>query len=223
LITDTASSSLATTHAPYDRIISDLLAKGWSVTPDFVQTDILACLRQAASRYWNDQHFHRAGIGKGNNHAVYNDVRTDYVMWIDPVDAATAIKQYLGVIDALRCELNRKLLLGLVEFEGHIAFYPRGTYYRKHLDQFRNDDMRIITSILYLNENWHEEDGGQLRIYTGENSYQDILPQAGQLVSFLSSEFFHEVLPTNRERLSITGWYKKRDHAQLLHQAITQA
>jgi SM-20-related protein len=83
--------------------------------------------------------------------------------------------------------------------------------------------MRIITSILYLNENWHKEDGGQLRIYTGENSYQDILPQAGQLVIFLSSEFFHEVLPTNRERLSITGWYKKRDHTKLLQQAVSGA
>ena len=223
MITDAAASSLPTTHSRYEQIIFDLLEKGWSVTPDFIQTDILACMRQAASRYRDKQYFYRAGIGKGGARTVHNDVRTDYVMWIDPADNASPIKQYLGIIDELRRELNRKLLLGLVEFEGHIAFYPRGTYYRKHLDQFRNDDMRIITSILYLNENWHEEDGGQLRIYTGENSYQDILPHAGQLVTFLSSEFFHEVLPTNRERLSITGWYKKRDHNQLLHQAISPA
>lgn len=223
MITDAAASSLPTTHSRYEQIIFDLLEKGWSVTPDFIQTDILACLRQAASRYRDKQYFYRAGIGKGSARTVHNDVRTDYVMWIDPADTASPIKQYLGIIDELRRELNRKLLLGLVEFEGHIAFYPSGTYYRKHLDQFRNDDMRIITSILYLNENWHEEDGGQLRIYTGENSYQDILPHAGQLVTFLSAEFFHEVLPTNRERLSITGWYKKRDHNQLLHQAISPA
>lgn len=221
MITEPAPLHFETTPSPCEQIIFDLLEQGWSVAPGFIEGEVLHALQQSASRYWSDQQFNRAGVGKGNDHAVHNDIRSDYVMWIDPANASAPMMQYLGIIEELRLELNRRLLLGLFEFEGHIAFYPRGSYYRKHLDQFRNDDMRIITSILYLNENWREEDGGQLRIYTSENSYQDILPQAGQLVTFLSSEFFHEVLPTNRERLSITGWYKKRAHTQLPHQTIS--
>jgi SM-20-related protein len=221
LIIEPASIHTETTRNACEQIVVDLLDKGWSVIPGFIQSDLLHSLRLAASSYWNDQQFYRAGIGKGNDHTVHDTVRTDYVMWIDPAAASAPIRQYLDIIEQLRLELNRKLLLGLFEFEGHIAFYPRGTYYRKHLDQFRNDDMRIITSILYLNENWRAEDGGQLRIYTGDNSCLDILPLAGQLVTFLSSDFFHEVLPTKRERLSISGWYKKRDFTRLLHQAVS--
>jgi SM-20-related protein len=36
----------------------------------------------------------------------------------------------------------------------------------------------------------------------------DIFPEGGKLVVFLSGESPHEVLPTNKERISITGWFK---------------
>jgi len=38
----------------------------------------------------------------------------------------------------------------------------------------------------------------------------DVPPLAGTLVTFLSGEFPHEVLPTTRERLSVTGWFCTR-------------
>ena len=35
-------------------------------------------------------------------------------------------------------------------------------------------------------------------------------PPGGTLVSFLSAELYHEVLPARRDRASITGWFKTR-------------
>ena len=36
------------------------------------------------------------------------------------------------------------------------------------------------------------------------------LPQAGTLALFLSADMPHEVLPATRERLSLTGWFRRR-------------
>jgi SM-20-related protein len=38
----------------------------------------------------------------------------------------------------------------------------------------------------------------------------DVLPVGGTLVLFLSQRIAHEVLPGNRVRLSIAGWFKTR-------------
>ncbi len=70
--------------------------------------------------------------------------------------------------------------------------------------------MRAISVALYLNENWGEAEGGCLRIYTGGGASQDVSPRGGRLVAFLSDRFEHEVLPATRDRLSFTGWYRRR-------------
>jgi SM-20-related protein len=67
--------------------------------------------------------------------------------------------------------------------------------------------------ITYLNPEWGAADGGELRIYTaGENPepYRDVPPHAGTLVCLLSDTVYHEVLAPRRERLSLTGWFRRR-------------
>jgi SM-20-related protein len=116
-------------------------------------------------------------------------------------------------MEAVRVNLNRALYLGLFEFEAHFAVYAPGAFYRAHLDNFRGTSARIVTAILYLNEDWQTVDGGQLRLYTtGEEGgeYVDLLPEAGQWILFDSARFWHEVLPARRERFSLTGWLRTR-------------
>ena len=109
--------------------------------------------------------------------------------------------------------MNRELALGLFALEAHLALYPVGARYGCHLDRFQDDDHRVISVSLYLNSDWGAEDGGALRLYLGEpesEPYEDVLPTAGTLVCFLSGKFHHEVLPSRRERLSVTGWFTRR-------------
>jgi SM-20-related protein len=83
------------------------------------------------------------------------------------------------------------------------------------LDQFHAVPHRIVTVILYLNDAWMEADGGQLRMYfpqeDGSERIEDVLPVGGRLVVFLSEEIPHEVMPTQKERISITGWLRNID------------
>lgn len=146
----------------------------------------------------------KAGIGKESKQ-INEGIRGDYISWIDPHSAPEPVRAYLNTITALRLFLNEALFLGLKDFEVHIARYPAGAFYKRHLDQFHKDDHRRLSVICYLNEDWKEEHGGQLRIFEKSGS-SDILPVAGRLVCFRSELLEHEVLPSTRERVSITGW-----------------
>ena len=95
-------------------------------------------------------------------------------------------------------------------FEAHYAIYPRGGFYRRHRDRFHDDDARVLSCVLYLNEGWSPEHGGALRLHLDGNESRDVLPAGGTLACFLSERFEHEVLPATRERLALTGWFRRR-------------
>ncbi|MCB1735735.1 MAG: 2OG-Fe(II) oxygenase [Gammaproteobacteria bacterium] len=197
-----------------ERFIDALADVGWCVVDDFITPIRVAELRANLLASWEEGEFRPAGVGRGEKWELKPEVRTDRVCWLDPNQATPPVRFYLELMERLRNDVNRNLFLGLVEFEAHMAVYPPGTYYRKHLDQFIGVGTRTLSAILYLNENWQPEDGGQLRIYTDEtdeNRYQEITPIGGRLVLFLSARFLHEVMPARRERLGVTGWFRTRD------------
>lgn len=184
-------------------IIADGLAElGYAVLDDFLSPsevqDVLSL------NLFNENLLKKAGIGKGNKQ-INETIRGDFIQWIDRTSAAAPIKKYTDKLDALRLFLNQNLYLSLKDYEVHLAMYPEGSFYKRHLDQFKSDDHRKLSVILYLNENWKAEQGGQLRMFF-ENESLDFLPLAGRLVCFRSDLIEHEVLPATRTRLSITGW-----------------
>jgi SM-20-related protein len=136
-------------------------------------------------------------------------VRGDRIQWLETGQDA-ACDQYLTIMDGLRQALNQGLYLGLEDFESHFALYPPGAFYLKHLDRFRDNDRRTVSVVLYLNQDWQAEQGGALRLYLVGGETFDVLPQAGSLLVFLSAQMPHEVLPATRERLSLTGWFRRR-------------
>ena len=99
--------------------------------------------------------------------------------------------------------------LGLDSFEGHYALYPPGACYRRHRDRFRDDDARVISCALYLNDDWSVADGGALRMHLPDGPH-DIVPAGGAFVCFIAEHFEHEVLPSARERLAVSGWFRRR-------------
>ena len=196
-------------------IAEELAVNGYAVTPDFLTPAEVGALIHDLRQLQQAGEMRNAGIGKSAE--VTQSVRGDFIYWLgDASDDATltsAQRNYLQRLEQLRQACNRTLFLGLFDFEGHFASYPPGAIYRKHLDQFQQESLRTVTAILYLNQDWKTEDGGQLRMYLNgedESDYRDIQPTGGTLVTFLSARYWHEVLPATRERLSITGWFRTR-------------
>ena len=201
-----------TTETDLAGIIDQLIVEGYVVLPDFFPTNIIEELHDMALQHWNSGEFHVAGVGRGQELNVNESIRGDHVQWLEPTSTG-ALAAFQGFMEEMRVALNRELYLGLFEFESHFAVYPPGTFYRRHLDNFRGTSSRMVTSVLYLNKGWNEGDCGQLRLYKGEScsEYFDIFPHGGQVVLFMSNRFWHEVLPARRERFSLTGWLRQRD------------
>jgi SM-20-related protein len=147
----------------------------------------------------------KAGVGKNESFQIQEDTRGDFISWINPEEATGALSSYIGKVDEIVQLLNRNFYLGIRDYEMHLTAYPAGTFYKRHTDRHKTGSSRIVSFLLYLNEQWQSADGGELCIYEGDKTLASILPEEGTLALFLS-EKEHEVLPTNRERASITGW-----------------
>jgi SM-20-related protein len=193
----------------FSEIIDQIAEEGWALSESFLTEQDVKTLAEEARVLWSGGNFKQAGIGRGSNFRIRPDVRGDYILWLDEDVLTPAQRNYFEEIERLRLELNRELFAGLREFEAHLAVYPPGTSYKKHLDQFVDSQERIISCTLYLNPDWHESDGGALRIYLDQYSI-DICPKAGIFVAFRSDLIYHEVLPAAKERFSLTGWLKRR-------------
>lgn len=213
-VTPTFSLSPPQAIDPDLAIADDLVDRGWTVRADFLPPADSAALTEEARELWESGAFRHAGVGRGAELRIVPEIRGDRVRWLDPDRPSPAQRPYLERLEALRATLNRELCLGLAGFEGHLAVYPPGTFYVKHLDNFRGARHRRVSCILYLNPHWREGDGGELRLYTGPDGagpWVDIPPRAGTLACFLSATVHHEVLPARRERFSLTGWLRERE------------
>lgn len=197
-----------------DHIIESIAGQGYAVVPEFFPASFISALREEALALQDKGKLKQASIGQAEHNQLDNHIRGDLIHWLDhDTQGSTTQQQFSATMEALREALNQHFYLGLFELEQHFAIYPPDAIYRKHLDQFRGNEERQVSCILYLNQDWKEEYGGQLRLYLdGEAAepYIDTLPLGGTLAVFLSGRFWHEVLPASQPRISLTGWFRKR-------------
>ncbi|TDF79892.1 2OG-Fe(II) oxygenase [Pseudomonas sp. H9] len=201
--------SLPSDHPLLLRIVDDLATHGWSQQDIFLPASLTLALAAECRNRAAEGELAPAAVGRGATQEVREGIRGDHIQWLEPGQSACS-DEYLELMDSLRVALNRGLYLGLEDFECHFALYPPGAFYRKHLDRFRDDDRRTVSAVIYLNQDWLPEHGGQLRMSLKNGEEHDVQPVGGCLVVFLSGDIPHEVLPANRERLSVTGWFRRR-------------
>lgn len=194
----------------FENILQDIEQQGWSVQEDFFSKELIHNLKETLTAVHRQGDFKQAGIGRKNNFHIEHSIRSDEISWFDENNLNESQKIFLTITQQLQESINEKFYLGLFELEVHFALYAPNAFYKRHLDQHENQDTRVITVITYLNENWKDEDGGELQLYLKDGKTMTVSPNAGTLVCFMSAEFEHEVLPAKRERASLTGWFRKR-------------
>jgi SM-20-related protein len=190
----------------FRQIASQLEINGYAVLPSALPEGLVDGLL-LHFKSLTDAEFKQAGTGRAHDYEVRRGIRGDSIRWLDGKHPAT--RAYLDWIETLRLNLNRHLFLGLFDYECHYAYYPKGAFYRKHVDAFKGETNRVLSTVLYLNPLWKPQDGGELLIYSDrEERLEKILPSYGKMVIFLSEVFPHEVLPVNKPRYSIAGWFR---------------
>ncbi len=192
------------------RVCTAIADARFAIVPDFLPAPVVASLAAEARRRDASGEFRAARIGRGKDRVQRSDIRSDRTLWLDEYSPAPAERLLWSALETLRVGLNESTYLGLFAFEGHYALYPPGAFYRRHRDCLRDDDARVLSCVIYLNEAWTAADGGALRLHVSAGDARDILPDGGTLVCFLADRYDHEVLPATRERLAVTGWFRRR-------------
>jgi len=190
------------------KIAQDLVNTGVSVNTAALPLMLTATLVHQLSLF-SPAYFIQAGVGRANKKVIEDSIRANHICWID--NQTQACTDWNTWIKKLQSHLNRKLFLGLNDFESHFSHYQPGGFYKRHYDAFQGNNARIVSIVVYFNSWWLESDGGALVLYQND---QDILglkimPAMSNVVLFMSQDFPHEVLPSSRDRYAIAGWFKR--------------
>jgi SM-20-related protein len=194
----------------FETIIEGIVNKQYVVVDDFFSAEEVTLLKNGLLDVLHQQAFKKSAIGNRTDEKVIEAIRGDYIFWFDEQTDTPASALFFKKVNDLVAYLNATCFLGIAEKEFHYALYPEGTFYKRHLDVFQNDQRRRLSLVCYLNdENWLPEYGGELVIYKDSGDVT-IFPERGRVVIFDSQTLEHEVKPVQQKRYSITGWLKTR-------------
>jgi len=192
-----------------DAAIEALARDGYVVVDAFFNNGLVEALADELAAMEASGALTDAGVGREGGRRQAAEIRRAAIRWFD--GGTGAERRFLDMAERLRIAINRRLFLGLFDFECNFIAYPTGGFYGRHLDSLTGARNRVVSMIVYLDAGWQAEDGGTLRLWksvaAGAASVE-IVPQAGRVVLMMSEEIPHEVLPSHRPRHAIAGWWR---------------
>ena len=195
-------------NSPFNLLIDTYLINHVGIDEGFLNEALSNGLQQNILQLQRDGLMMAAGIGNAEVKDNKQKMRGDKIYWMDKSHDNVYEQEFLRLIDNFVDYLNSTCYTGINGYEFHYAVYEEGSFYRRHKDQFKNDSKRKYSLITYLNNDWKDNDGGQLVVYQNDTA-QKIQPHSQTAVFFKSDEIEHEVTNANRSRMSITGWLKR--------------
>jgi SM-20-related protein len=191
----------------FDELIDSYITNHIGISNNFLGKALALCLSINLGLLLEHQMLNPARTGNDTLPVLNNLVRGDKIYWLDRSHNNAAENVFFDLMDGFVKHLNSTCFTGITGYEFHYTLYEPGSFYKKHIDQFKTDGSRQYSMVMYLNEGWVAPDGGQLCIYQNDGA-KLISPMNGKSVFFKSSELEHEVLLCNKARMSITGWLK---------------
>ena len=193
----------------FEGLIQGLIDNEYGFCDDFVTPSTVLGLLENMQSLSDSGLMKESGIGNKVDFRQDKTVRGDKINWIDSASTNLFELVYLKKIEKFIEHLNNTCYTSIKSFESHYAVYEKNEFYRRHLDQFQNEKGRKYSVVLYLNQEWKEEDGGTLSLYPVGKDPINIAPVGGKMVFFRSDKMEHEVhASTTRNRRSIAGWLK---------------
>lgn len=191
----------------FNALINSFIENKIGIAEDFLSKALSLQLKANLQTLYGDQQMQAAGTGATTTVNYDHLFRSDIIYWLDREHNNVHENTFFDLMDSFILFLNETCYTGITGYEFHYALYEKGSFYKKHLDQFKTSDSRKYSMIMYLNSEWIEGDGGELCIHH-QDHIENISPTSGKTVFFKSSELEHEVLVSNKPRMSITGWLK---------------
>ncbi len=192
----------------FDLLIDSYMQNNVGIDTLFLSDELSQGLQQNIIQLQKDDKMSPALIGNEVLKDKAQTMRSDKIYWMDKTHNNAFENEFLQLAEDFIGHLNETCYTGINDYEFHYALYEEGSSYKRHKDQFKNNSNRKFSLINYLNNDWTEQDGGQLCVYQ-QGEVQKILPHSQTAVFFKSDEMEHEVQLANRSRMSITGWLKQ--------------
>jgi SM-20-related protein len=202
-------------------VVDRLGLDGYAVCTGLLPRPLVASLVAEQRRREDGGELVVAGVGRGTPVAHIGTspalspgagLRHAQASWLaDHVDQPAAEREFLAFAERLRLAINRRLMLGLFEFEAQFLFYPPGGFYGRHIDALHGERSRVVSLIAYLNVDWRPTDGGTLAVWAAGGAGEpviEVVPEAGTVVLMLSEEIPHEARAASRDRRAIAGWFR---------------
>jgi SM-20-related protein len=191
----------------FEALIHDYLSCKVGISENFLSVILSDNLRENIVTLDKKNLLTEAKIGNEGKVILDHSIRSDKIYWLSRENQNQHENDFFDLIDAFVLYLNQTCYVGISSYEFHYAVFEKGASYVKHVDQFKSNSARQYTMIFYLNQDWKLGDGGELCVYLSDTG-QNISPTKGKGVFFKSSDLEHEVLESNFQRLSITGWLR---------------
>lgn len=193
----------------FEELIQGLIDNAYAYCNDFILSDTVMGLSANIQNLSESGNMKPSGIGNDIDLKKDKRIRGDKINWIEGQSTNQFEMIYLKKIEKFISHLNKTCFTSIKSFESHYSTYETKSFYRRHLDQFKNEKGRKYSIVLYLNKDWKEEDGGILSLYPSQGEQINITPLGGRMVLFRSDEMEHEVHASfTRERRSIAAWLK---------------
>ncbi|CAJ1365356.1 unnamed protein product, partial [Effrenium voratum] len=208
----------------------ELLAKqldevGFVVVDDFLPDPLVRALKASNLRLYEQSDMQK-GATTGGNERVGIFHRGDVLKWIGydgETEASRSVSAFTAQVEDAMTRLahhgekaapkTAAAIKGVRwRSETMLTCYPgesRARYFR-HTDNSSGNG-RLLTALIYLNEDWKPGDGGELRLfYPGEKNLKvrmEVEPIWNRLLLFWSDDRSpHEVLSACRDRFAATVW-----------------
>ena len=194
-------------NSRYEELIGTYIENQIGICNRFLSDELAVHLKQNLINLEQTDSMKSAGIGNQLAKDPQQQFRGDKIFWIEHDTTEVSERAFLDQVEDFIIYLNNSCYTGINAYEFHYALYETGSSYKRHRDQFQNNNDRKFSLINYLNTDWLEEEGGELCVYQDERTIK-ILPQMQKAVFFKSDISEHEVCRSTRPRMSITGWLK---------------
>lgn len=155
----------ASDQRDFETLISGLIDAGVGVCDAFLDAAILQGLRDNLFGYHAAGAMHSAGVGKNFDYVKNTEIRGDVIRWIEEDSADPHEQRFFTKVKRFIHHLNATCYTGIDACEFHYAYYAEGSFYKRHLDRFRQDKGRQFSFILYLNDDWRAEHNGRISLY----------------------------------------------------------
>ncbi len=177
----------------FEGLIQGLIDNNYGCCNDFILPSTVIGLRANIQSLSESGEMKSSGIGNKINFQKDKLIRGDKINWINEQSTNQFEMVYLKKIEKFILYLNKTCFTAIKSYESHYSTYEKNSFYKRHLDQFKNEKGRKFSIVLYLNQDWKAEDGGMLSLYPHEKTQIDISPLGGRMVLFRSDEMEHEV------------------------------